>query len=237
MENLRPNQKRAKWAIIAIWTMLVLELISFFSGYLQYQLLNDMATGIEVNESTALANDLREGIIGILTLIIHITTIVLFIMWFRRAYYNLHIKVKDLQYREGWAAGCWFVPFVNLYRPYQIMKEIYNRTEDLLEKSKLPTAIKLPTTFVGIWWTFWIISNLFANFVFRYSLRANEIDELINSSVFEMISNVIELPLAFLAVKVIKDYNAAEVLLADLPEIQTQETNESTQTATPPAQI
>ncbi len=70
-------------------------------------------------------------------------------MWFRRAYFNLHQKVSYLSHSEGWAAGSWFVPIVNLYRPYQIMKEIYVETKELFTKRGLSEKVGYSTNYLG----------------------------------------------------------------------------------------
>ena len=132
MENLKPNGQRAKNAITLIWIVLALEIISLISGYFQYDLLQTVANGGEISTETATANETREQMIGIIYLIAYIISAITFIQWFRRAYFNLHLKVNHLSHTEGWAAGSWFVPIISLYRPYQIMKEIYQETKELL---------------------------------------------------------------------------------------------------------
>src|SRR5687768_5404427 len=106
--ELRPNADRAKNAILLIWVVTALEVISFVSGYMQYNLLVSVQNGGEISDSTATANDLREQIIGIVLLIATVASIITFIQWFRRAYFNLHMQMNGLTWSEGWAAGAWF---------------------------------------------------------------------------------------------------------------------------------
>lgn len=216
MEELRPNEQRAKNAITLIWIVLALEIISLISGYFQYELLENVANGAEISTETANANDTREQIIGILYMIAMIISSVTFIQWFRRAYYNLHLKVNYLSYSEGWAAGSWFVPIISLYRPFQIMKELYKETKELLRKKEINFNQNFTTNFLGLWWTLWILGNFLGQFVFRYSMKAETIDELIIGTVASMASNIAGIPLAFLAIKVIKGYSIVEPLLRDI---------------------
>ena len=103
MEKLKPNEQRAKNAIMFIWIVLILEIANFISSYLQYDLLQTVANGGYVSPEAAEANDNREQMIGTFCLISYIISAVTFIKWFRRAYYNLHQKVDSLLYAEGWA--------------------------------------------------------------------------------------------------------------------------------------
>lgn len=218
MENLRPNTQRAKNAITLIWIVLALEIGSLISGYFQYHLLQTVASGGEISTEEATANDTREQIIGILYLIAFVISTVTFIQWFRRAYFNLHLKVNHLSHSEGWAAGSWFVPVVSLYRPYQIMKELYQETKELLIKKGLSVNGNFTTGSLGWWWTLWIINNIIGQFVFRYATKAESIDELIISTNASIIDSIVGIPLALITIKVIKDYASIEPLLIEIKD-------------------
>jgi hypothetical protein len=218
MENLKPNEQRAKNAITLIWIVLALEIVSLISGYFQYDLLQTAANGGEISTETATANDTREQIIGIIYLIAFVISGVTFIQWFRRAYYNLHLRVNHLSQTEGWAAGSWFVPIVSLFRPYQIMKELYQETKELLVKKGLSINENFATGSLGWWWTLWIINSAIGQFVFRYSMKAESIDEFTISTVASMIGNVVGIPLALITVKVIKDYANVEPLIIEIKD-------------------
>lgn len=206
MIRLKPNEDRAKFAIGLIWVVLILDIVSLISGYLQYDLLQTFASGGEISNETIEANDSREQIIGIFYLIAYIISAVTFILWFRRAYFNLHQKINHLSHGEGWAAGSWFVPFISLYRPYQIMKELYQETADLLKRNNIRVNSNFTTSLLGWWWGLWLLSNAIGQFVFRYSNNAVTIDELTTSTIASMIGNLVSIPLALITVKVIQDY-------------------------------
>jgi hypothetical protein len=229
MENLKSNGQRAKNAITLIWIVLVFEIISLISGYFQYDLLQTVANGGEVSTETASANDTREQIIGIFYLIAYIISGITFIQWFRRAYFNLHLKVNHLSQTEGWAAGSWFVPFINLYRPYQIMVELYKETKELFIKKGLSFNQNYTTSSLGWWWTLWIINGIIGQFVFRYSMKAESIDELTISTVAGMIGNIVGIPLALITIKVIKDHSDVESLLNEIND--DEETTKSKQSS------
>ena len=216
--SIKPNGQRAKNAITLIWIVLVLEIVSFVSGYFQYDLLQTVANGGEISMERANANDSREQVIGIIFMIVYIISAIMFIQWFRRGYDNLHQKVKHLSHTEGWAAGSWFAPIINLYRPYQIMKELYQETKVLLTKEGLTVSENYSTNSLGLWWTLWIISGIIGQFIFRYSMRAETIDELTISTVSGMVANIIGIPLALITIKIIKDYSKVEPLLNEIKD-------------------
>jgi len=160
MNSLHPNEARAARAVLLIKIVLGLGIVSLISDYFQYEILQSIIAEEIVEESTAAVNDLRQMVIGIVYIIAFIISAVTFIQWFRRAYANLHIKVKTLAYSEGWAAGSWFVPFINLYRPYKIMMELYGETDTLLKLKHDRYSRKISTAPVTWWWILWIISSI-----------------------------------------------------------------------------
>lgn len=215
MEYFKPNIRRAKNAMILIWIVLAIEIVALVSGYLQYDLLQKALGGVEITTEAASANDTREQLIGIIYLIAFIISGITFILWFRRAYFNLHQKVPHLNYQEGWAAGAWFVPFLNLFRPYQIMNELFKETRNLLESEYEESP---SNRYLGIWWGLWILSNLLGQFVFRYSMRADTIEQLNTVTIVSMIGNLIGIPLALITINVIKTYSEIEPLIPHFPE-------------------
>jgi hypothetical protein len=211
--EVKPNNERSRILLLLIWIVLALEIISIFSNVLQYNLLQTVSNGEEVTNEAAKANDLRVQIIAIVFFITYIISAIAFIMWFRRAYYNLHQKVRALSFTEGWAAGCWFVPFVNLYRPYQIMKEMYEETKGYLKSESLDCD--LSTRFLGAWWILWIANGTLGQVIFRLSRHAHTLPKVITLTTLSIISSVLGIGLALVTVRVIRDYAKVEGLLRE----------------------
>ncbi len=215
---LKPNEQRARNAILLILIVLALGIANLISSYMQYDMLQFVANGGSVPDEALEANDTRESVLGIIYFIAYVVSAITFIMWFRRAYYNLHQKVRGLACSEGWAAGSWFVPFLCLYRPYQIMKEMYVETKKFFIEKGFSEKVDYSTSYLGLWWALWIISAIIGQFLTRFALKADTVDSLITTTVGYMISGVLEIPLALITVKVIKDYSKVEPLLAQISD-------------------
>jgi hypothetical protein len=214
--ELRPNAERAKLAIILIWATLAIEVISVISDYFQYRLISGMVAGEPIDMGLAESNDMRQRLIGITAIIVLIVSAIIYVRWFRRAFYNLETKTRGLQFSNNDAASCWFIPLLNLYKPFQIMDEMYRRTEILL--SEQVKDYKASFTFYNIrwWWAFWILHNIAGQIVFRMAMAAETADEILNATIFSMVTGLINIPLALIAILVIQDYTEKENLLASL---------------------
>lgn len=210
---LRINAQRAKIAVIFLWVVLAIQLLSGISSLLQYDLLTRMSTG-EFDFEEVYANDNREQMIAIVHLVFYLLSTIFFIRWFRRAYFNLHLLRRDLEFSEGWAAGAWFVPIVNLFRPYQIMTDLYRGMQRELQKRQL-TGFDLSFSLVNMWWTVWIVAMIIGQIVFRYALVAENLDELILSTIFQLAISVFQIPLTIITTRIIRNYSEAENALYD----------------------
>ena len=219
---LRPNAERAKYAIIMLFVILFLDVVSGYSSYLQLGLLNDLNEGIFIPDEVLTANDLREQLIGVVYLIAMIVSAVFFIQWFRRAYYNLQVRTGNCEHGEGWAAGSWFVPIISLFRPLHIMNEMDTKTSRLMGSA---TGNVVPTNgiLIGFWWGLWIITNYLGNYVLKMAFKEETLDNYISTTTLEMVNSFLGVPLAILAYFVVKNYAQKE---ADLVQIEARQPKE-----------
>jgi len=204
IEGIRPNSTRAKHVITALAVLLLLTLLSGYSSYLQIQLLEDFNAGIDVSDERIESNDQREVILSLLALVANVITIIMFLRWFRRAYFNKGIR-SESEYTDGWAVGAWFVPILNLFRPYQIMKEMWRYTESKV--IGLGASAAHNSMIVGLWWFLWIISSILGNVSFRVARNAETVDQLITSSQITLVDSLLSVPLTIAVIIMIKNYN------------------------------
>lgn len=214
MENLKPNDRRARNAVSMIWVVMTISIISslFLIVDEVYLAGQNYAT---VDYYVFAVFDLGLTTSSILYTVVFIASAVTFIMWFRRAYYNLHQLKGNMLYGEGWAAGGWFIPVLNLYMPYQIMKDLYTGTNKLLSQNLSTCTLQLSTSYLGWWWFLW----LFCGFVRQLSVRSYlQGDSFGIGLPADVISTLLLIPLAMVTVIIIKDYAAIESALVDIKE-------------------
>lgn len=226
MKMVKPNEQRAKNAIILIWVVLALHLVNFISAYMQYNLLQTVANGGSVSYEAAAANDIRQQICNSIYRIAFLISGITFIMWFRRAYFNLQQKVGyRLTHSDGWAVACWFIPVICWFRPHKIMREIYVDTKEFFTKKGLSEKVNYSTNYLGWWWALFIILQLVGIFVVHRTSDGTyllHVDNIITITVVQMISNVLWVLLALITIKVIKDYSQVEPLLAQISDEETK---------------
>jgi hypothetical protein len=98
-----------------------------------------------------------------------IAAIILFFLWFYRAYRNLpSLGATELEFSPRRAVIYFFVPILCLWKPFVATKEIWNvSASETGTSSKLSRAQVDTPRIVSLWWAFWVISNVVGWAIFR----------------------------------------------------------------------
>nr|WP_294862559.1 DUF4328 domain-containing protein [uncultured Fluviicola sp.] len=219
---LKPNKERSKRLILVLWIFTAFQLVASISDFFQYLLLKRIEVG-NFNIAETDSNDIRQSIVSILVMLLLVGTGIVFIQWFRRAYYNLHQLSTNLTHSEGWAAGAWFVPIMNLGRPYNIMKEMMSVAQDLLIRANIVQEDPRRKRSVGIWWALWIIITILGDANARIQTKSENLTVLIYTTIASIGIAIAYIPLTIFTVKMIKYYAELEVYLPQITANNKQE--------------
>ncbi len=213
MNQLRLNDQRAKAAIALIWLVLALDALLLIFTVFQYFLIQEIVNGMAVSDTLAIIANYGAGSSSSIYMLAFIISGITFIRWFRRAYYNLATITHNTEYGDGWAAGGWFVPIMNLFVPYKIMKELYIKTDKyLMFKQDYGDKKKLKTDYVGWWWALWIITGIAGNIILRIEFRGLDLDP--DTTFFmNVLNSALSIVLAIVTIIVVTDYSEAEKIL------------------------
>jgi hypothetical protein len=201
------TKKLTGWLRGLLWATIAFSVIGILSGMSEYSLLQDIKNGAFETEAEALiaanSNDSRQALIGIIQFFLFLGTAVVFLRWIYLSNANARAFVgDDMEFTSGWAVGWYFVPIMNLFKPYKAMQEIW-------KVSKHPgdpnwNEHEVPK-YVSYWWTTWILAGVVGQLAFRMSLNAEELGSIINASLMTIATDVLEIPLCLLALKLIDD--------------------------------
>lgn len=147
------------------------------------------------------------GLTAIFRIPLFIATVVFFLIWEHRAFNNLSaLKARNLEFSPGWAVGWWFIPFANLVKPFQAMRELWMESDPDADPNLgfLSTASSAPAI-MGFWWAFWILDNFTSNI-------ASKIDDPQAFSFVMIISGIFDLLAGGLLIKIILDITKRQSL-------------------------
>ncbi len=170
---------------------LVLHIVGIASSLMQANLLSHPPYTL----AQASANDLRERLVHVGQFILLLITMIVFGRWIYLAHKNLpELGARYLRFTPGWSVGCFFVPFLNLWAPYQAMR-------DLAKASRNPHQWQLEDTsfLIVLWWILWLIEQALSNAGFRLSLNAHTLEEYQAMTLVHIVSGVLSLPVYIIA--------------------------------------
>jgi hypothetical protein len=112
-------------AQLAQWLRLTTTLIGvLYFGY-YYYLLHRILLGKAVSAEEMNRGDLVYRFLSGVEFVMALLALLAFVLWFYRAYQNVHrLPWTKPQHKESMAGWSWFIPVLNVFYPYQMMKEI-----------------------------------------------------------------------------------------------------------------
>ena len=140
------------------------------------------------------------GVLGLATIAVYIATAVVFLMWLYRVSNNVAAFGKRTANSSGWAVGSFFVPIVNLFIPYQSVKDIWSKSEPTGADATFYS--NSPPGFFPAWWGFWIASNIASNAYFRMTLAEVPPE---GSVIVGILSEILSIAAAVFAIQVVKE--------------------------------
>ncbi len=144
--------------------------------------------------------------VSILVLIINFISVIYFIKWFRRAYYNTHLLHQNCRFEVERAMNSWFIPMYNLIVPYLIMKEMFEKNSRLLKITVKKTVFFL----INAWWFLWLIAIFLKLNYYAFISSVNLDEEILGVLNRELLFHFIQIPLCILTIFVLKKYSFIE---------------------------
>jgi hypothetical protein len=92
-----------------------------------------------------------ETILNVAMLALTLGTYILYLMWLHRVVRQIGIWGSDVGATPAWAIGCWFVPFVNLIKPFRVVRSVVRE----LGGKSLAASLHL-----GVWWGAFLLSRM-----------------------------------------------------------------------------
>ena len=115
---------------------------------------------------------------------------ILLIKWQYRAYENLNAAGVTLKHGKVWAITGWLVPLLNLYLPFDILKETWEKTQ-----KQYTDNIQSPKLIV-VWWMLWILN------IFPITLHYNSLNRY--SDLFELVEICLQAAIILLTIVILR---------------------------------
>ncbi len=186
---------RARWARIFL---VITTVFNFFLLTLEVT-----RGGLGSHEGAELYEALT-GLVALFFLSTWLLSAVTFLSWLHRAVKNLSaLGARKLRFTPRWAVGWFFVPVMDLIRPYEAVTELWHASDPAIPSYE-PASRAAPAP-VRWWWSLFILSALTGRLANQLSLPTGSGASGGQAAHLLMIvSYVVEIPAAILAIRLIR---------------------------------
>ena len=190
--------------------------VSMASDFMEIGLLNRLVEGGDVSQAELDSNDMRQGLLGLLILGYLLVLLIAFGKWIYRSAANAYLYSQGaMTTTPGWCIGWYFIPFANLVKPYQAMKEIWLYTvksHPNSEENEAPGVLKL-------WWGLWLLNGVIGQVAFRVAAGAETYEQLVASDYIALGGGVASIMLSLTAISMVRRLTALQVQIGE-PGVQ-----------------
>lgn len=147
-----PLRAQAKWAGGLLLANVALAWVAMGIGMADLRLLVRATTGDAVAPAERAAQFIANEWLTVAQGVLFLATAVAFLMWLYQARGNIRsLGVRRPAYASEWAFLAFLVPLMNLFRPYQVVREIWQASDpanlDPFNWKSLPVSPLVP-----LWW-------------------------------------------------------------------------------------
>jgi len=213
----------------------------------QFQLVSDLkSNALSVGLDTLLSADTTARNVAIIQIVLVLITGIAFMVWVRRAYRNLApLGALSLRFMPGWAIGAWFIPFLNLVRPKQIIDDTWRASDPAGPPSLNKTWVGQPVpVLIHLWWAAWVTGSVLGFTRSRIGTNSQSLDGVEASAITAMLAGLSTIVAALLAILVVADLTARQHarfdrirLLAEPAPVATELSDPATSSEEPPTAV
>lgn len=203
--------------------MTLVNLVALWVDLDQLSLVSDIRDGRRVSLEEISDSDDRVATAGLFQAGAYLACVIGFLVWYGRAYRNLdRLGAQGLRWKKGWAIAYWFIPIGNLFRPKQVMNDIWRASDPNLPPVAHHWQDNPVPGLFHLWWALWLLTSWISNILFRRSLdQADTPNELVETARTFVLWDVVDIIPALLLMLIIhrttKRQEARRVGLESLP--------------------
>jgi hypothetical protein len=192
----RSAAQRARLAMIALLVVVAVEIAALVADVGRVGITNRILRADTVSDGEVTASDTFVQLTAVLEIAVMIACAVLFLSWLHRVVANgPALGGRELRYTPGWAVGWWFVPVLNLVRPFQVVAEAW------VVSARDPGAglgLLLPA-----WWGLFILGSVVSRFLVVRT-GGDDVTALRNAAIIDIVASVVLVVAALLCVVMVR---------------------------------
>ncbi|MEU9143274.1 DUF4328 domain-containing protein [Streptomyces sp. NPDC048349] len=209
VDVLRSPQALATALTVLFSVSAAVNLFSAGANLFAWSLMKDLiADPGRVADDTLDRSDVLTAFAGGFQLLTLLATATVFIIWFYRVRTNGEIFRPDaFTQSRGWAIGAWFIPVGNLFLPFRTARQIWAASTQLAPDGSHRAVSTAPLT---AWWVLWVLAACTDRVFAQMYKRAETPVALRDASVVGIVSDLLMVAAAVLAVLFVRKLTAMQ---------------------------
>ena len=190
-------RRSGRRAILSLRIWLLTEAANAVLAMLAISGVGGFPGSIEDDVPTSIADLVTDGML-LVGIVAYLAAAGFVLRWIYVATRNANALSDQMVVTPGWAVGRFFVPVLNLWKPFQGLAETWRATVAPTAPDSVPTPALLRW-----WWGLWLASSLYDTIGARIALKADTSKELVDAGWIDILRLVIDVPLVIVLVRII----------------------------------
>lgn len=193
---------------VTVWLLyagITIAVVAIISNFMEYQFLADVQDGVYANaqaqaEADGKTSDRRQSVVSAAAVILFVASGIAILTWIYRANCNARqLGAANLRFEPVWTVAWYFIPVANFWKPYQVMREIWQTSVNAAHWDAQKVSLFLPC-----WWTLWLISNALEQAAYRTAKRADDLESFLFANSVAQVAELVSIPLSIILLLIIR---------------------------------
>lgn len=207
-----PNQTRTNVAVGLLLLVALFDLIEIGTTSIHALLAGRVIARRPVNLAVIDAIEMFEALGAVVAFAAFVGTVIAFCLWIHRARQNVAaLGARGLRFTPGWAVGYFFIPIYSFFRPYQVMREIWQASDPETDVSDHAAWQKAPRSgLVSMWWALFLLMNFAAQSAFRAMMAAETPEAILSADYVTIGADIIAVAAAAVTIALVRSVEARQ---------------------------
>lgn len=204
--------KLTKVTVWLLYAGIAVAVVAIVSHFMEYQFLADVQDGVYANaqaqaDADAKTSDRRQSVVGAAEVFLYVASGIAILTWIYRANFNARqLGAANLRFEPVWSVAWYFIPVANLWKPYQVMREIWQTSVNAAHWDVQKVSLFLPW-----WWTLWLISNALGQAAYRTAKRADDLEAFFLANAVAQAAELVSIPLSIVLLLIIRRIHTGQM--------------------------
>jgi len=197
---LKSHAKLTSTLCVLLKLTLGIQVMAVLAGFYDFHSYSNLPVDADISEILLLSDTLIM-VVGLAQIVLGIVTSIVFLRWVYISNKMLRAVCPEyMTFTPGWSVGWFFIPIANVWKPYQVMKEMWVASHK---------GDRVDQDLVGWWWALFLATRMLNRITYRLARRADDVVSYNNATLVQIAADGVGMGLTYLALTMVSRIGAA----------------------------